>query len=113
MVDKATKDILDIENEQAGINIKKQEDKEQLKNILFPILAGKYFDIDGCEHFDFSYEKTYQKSPLCMEFSILAAKVLKEKYNCHISSFDLSILSCFKYNPQRKIVIMNTEIFSM
>ena len=95
MVDKATKDILDIENEQAGINIKKQEDKEQLKNILFPILAGKYFDIDGCEHFDFSYEKTYQKSPLCMEFSILAAKVLKEKYNCHISSFDLSILSCF------------------
>ena len=35
-----------------------------LKQMLLPIAAGKRYELDGYEHYDFSSDRTYQKDPL-------------------------------------------------
>ena len=58
------------------------------------IAAGKRYELDGYEHYDFSSDRTYQKDPLCMHVSWIVCRAVAKRLdgihdgNSSIQGFD-------------------------
>ena len=66
-----------------------------LQQLVLPLLAGVRYGMDGYQHFDYSYEKEFLKSPLCVQYARYMAAALTETTGCRVSQTDISILSCY------------------
>ena len=66
-----------------------------LQQLALPLLAGARYGMDGYQHFDYSYEKEFLKSPLCVQCARMMAAALTETTGCRVSQTDISILSCY------------------
>lgn len=87
-----------------------------LKQMLLPIAAGKRYELDGYEHYDFSSDRTYQKDPLCMHVSWIVCRAVAKTLDCRFSLFDNTALACWfmgilteERYPIKKLRILTTH----
>lgn len=68
-----------------------------LKNLLIPIFARNYFQLDGLQSFAWNYENTVTESPLAMEFARRITIFLEKYTGCSVALSDMFLIANYMY----------------